>query len=174
VSPYGAAKAYAHHAVQAFRAAGVWAANGILYNHESPRRPPHFVTRKITAAAARIAAGSEEQLQLGNLDARRDWGFAGDYVRALWLMAQRDAPSDYVVATGVSRSVREFVEVAFAAVGISDWQRHVVVDSRQVRAADAVEQRGDPSRAHRELGWSPSVDFAELVAMLIQADQAGS
>jgi GDPmannose 4,6-dehydratase len=172
VSPYGAAKAFAHHAVSAYRAAGVWAAAAILYNHESPRRPDRFVTRKITAAVARIAEGSDEQLVLGNLEARRDWGYARDYMEAMTLLALRDQPSDYVVATGVSHSVRDFVATAFAHVGISDWQPRVATDPAYVRATDAAEQRGDASKARRELGWTTSVDFAGLVGLMVDADRA--
>jgi GDPmannose 4,6-dehydratase len=170
VSPYGAAKAFAHHAVVAFRGAGLWAANAILYNHESPRRPPQFVTRKITSAAARIGAGSPETLLLGNLDSRRDWGFAGDYMRALTLMARRPEPDDYVVATGVSRTVRDFVATAFAQAGVRDWERRVGHDPQFVRSVDAGEQRGDARKARRELGWEPLVDFPDLVKMMVAAE----
>jgi GDPmannose 4,6-dehydratase len=171
VSPYGAAKAFAHHAVSAYRAAGGWAAAAILFNHESPRRPEQFVTRKITRAVARIAEGGSDKLVLGNLEARRDWGFAGDYMRALSLIARQDVPSDFVVASGVGHSVREFVATAFAHVGISDWESMVTTDSALERAADAAEQRGDASRARRELGWEPSVGFAELIGLMVDADR---
>jgi len=172
VSPYGAAKAFAHHAVSAYRAAGVWASAAILYNHESPRRPEQFVTRKVTAAVARIAEGSDEQLVLGNLDARRDWGYARDYMHALVLMAAAEVPADYVIATGVSHTVRDFVATAFAHVGITDWQSRVGSDPSFTRATDASEQRGDASQARRELGWAPTVDFAELVGLMVDADRA--
>ena len=170
VSPYGAAKAFAHHAVAAYRAAGVWAAAAILYNHESPRRPDTFVTRKITSTVARIAAGSEENLVLGNLDARRDWGYARDYMQAMTLIAQQDEPSDYVVATGVSHTVRDFVAAAFAHVGVRDWESRVTSDPAFTRATDASEQRGDAGRIRRELGWAPSIDFAALVGLMVDAD----
>lgn len=172
VSPYGAAKAFAQHSVSAYRAAGVWAAAAILYNHESPRRPDKFVTRKITSAVARIAEGSDEQLVLGNLDARRDWGYARDYMQALTLLAAQDEPSDYVIATGVSHAVRDFVAVAFAHVGIADWQSRVTSDAAYHRATDAAEQRGDASKARRKLGWAPSIEFAELVGLMVDADRA--
>jgi len=172
VSPYGAAKALAHHAVSAYRSAGVWAAAAILYNHESPRRPEKFVTRKITAAVARIAEGSDETLMLGNLDARRDWGYARDYMQALVLMAGLEEPADFVIATGVSHTVRDFVAAAFEHVGIADWESRVGSDPSFTRATDASEQRGDASKARRELGWAPTVEFAELVGLMVDADRA--
>lgn len=171
-TPYGAAKAYAHHVVRAYRGAGAWAANAILYNHESPRRPEAFVTRKITAAAAAIAAGREERLVLGNLDVRRDWGFAGDYADALRRIARHPVPADFVVATGVSHSIADFVRTAFAEVGIHDWERYVVLDPALQRAGDADEQRGDATLARTVLGWAPTVDFAGLVRMMVDADRA--
>jgi GDPmannose 4,6-dehydratase len=172
VTPYGAAKAFAHHCVAAYRAAGVWAAAAILYNHESPRRPEQFVTRKITKAVARIAQGSDEPLVLGNLSARRDWGYARDYMEGLILIASTETPSDFVIATGVSHSVEDFVATAFAHVGISDWRAHVSTDTALERATDASEQRGNAAHAHRELGWTPSVDFTGLVGLMVDADRA--
>jgi GDPmannose 4,6-dehydratase len=172
VSPYGAAKAFAHHAVSAYRAAGGFAAAAILFNHESPRRPEQFVTRKITRAVARIATGSDEKLVLGNLEARRDWGYAADYMRAMAAIARQDAPSDFVVATGVCHSVRDFVATAFAHVGIAEWESLVTTDAALERAADASEQRGDATRARDVLGWAPTVDFAELVGLMVDADLA--
>jgi len=171
-TPYGAAKAYAHHVVRAYRGAGAWAANAILYNHESPRRPEAFVTRKITAAAAAIAAGRGARLVLGNLDARRDWGFAGDYTDALRRIARQADPRDFVIATGVSHSIADFVRTAFAEVGIDDWERHVVVDPALQRAGDADEQRGDATLARTVLGWTPTVGFAGLVRLMVDADRA--
>jgi GDPmannose 4,6-dehydratase len=170
VSPYGAAKAFAQHAVSAYRAAGVWAAAAILYNHESPRRPDKFVTRKITATVARIADGSDENLVLGNLDARRDWGYARDYMQAMTLMAGQAEPCDYVIATGVSHTVRDFVAAAFTHVGISDWESRVTSDPAFTRATDAGEQRGDATKIRRELGWAPSIDFASLVGLMVDTD----
>ncbi|GAA1728685.1 GDP-mannose 4,6-dehydratase [Microcella frigidaquae] len=170
VTPYGAAKALGHHLVQMYRAGGLPAANGILYNHESPRRPLAFVTRKITHGVAQIAAGRAETLTLGNLDARRDWGWAPDYAEALRLAA--DAPDDYIIATGVSHSVRDFVAAAFAAVGIDDWQPLVRQDPRFMRPNDAPEQRGDPSATEAALGWRRTVGFEELVAAMVAADLA--
>ena len=170
-SPYGAAKALAHHAVGAYRASGLWAASAILYNHESPRRPDTFVTRKITRSVATIAEGAGEPLVLGNLDARRDWGYAGDYMRALVRIATADRPDDYVVATGVSHSVRDFVALAFAHVGIGDWTQWVRSDPAFLRATDSSEQRGDASKAARELGWRPAIGLAELVGMMVDADR---
>jgi GDPmannose 4,6-dehydratase len=170
-TPYGAAKAYAHHIVAAYRSAGVWAASAILYNHESPRRPDTFVTRKITKAVAAIAAGSSERLVLGNLDVRRDWGFAGDYADALVRIAGQDEPRDFVIATGVSSSIADFVRLAFARVGISDWSAHVDLDPGLQRAGDADEQRGDASLARELLGWTPATDLAALVTMMVDADR---
>jgi GDPmannose 4,6-dehydratase len=172
-TPYGAAKAYAHHVVSAYRGAGAWAASAILYNHESPRRPDTFVTRKITRTVAAIAAGRAERLTLGNLDARRDWGYARDYADALVRMADQDRPRDFVVATGVSHSIADFVREAFARVGIADWEAYVAVDPALQRAGDANEQRGDASLARSVLGWAPTVDFAGLVALMVDADLAG-
>jgi GDPmannose 4,6-dehydratase len=172
VTPYGAAKAYAQHVVSAFRHSGVWAASAILYNHESPRRPETFVTRKITRAVAAIAAGRPERLTLGNVDARRDWGYAGDYADALVRIARHREPADFVIATGVSSTIADFVRLAFAHVGIADWDRHVDIDPALQRAGDAGEQRGDAGRARAELGWAPTVGLPGLVALMVDADRA--
>jgi len=170
-NPYGAAKAFAQHLVQAFRAQGVRASTAILFPHESPRRPAQFVSRKITRTVAAIAAGSDEQLVLGNLDARRDWGFAGDYARALQLIAAHEEPDDFVIATGESHSIRDFAAAAFEHAGVVDWERRVERSDEFVRPADAGELRGDATRARELLGWAPSVDFAGLVAMMVDADR---
>jgi GDPmannose 4,6-dehydratase len=143
--------------------------NGILFNHESPRRGIEFVTRKITDGVARIHRGLAEELRLGNLDAKRDWGYAGDYVEAMWLMLQQEEPDDYVIATGVSHSVREFVEMAFSSVGL-DWRDHVKMDERFMRPAEVPELRGDASKARDRLGWSPETPFEELVEMMVKYD----
>jgi GDPmannose 4,6-dehydratase len=172
VSPYGAAKAYAHHLVDVYRRRGLHAVSGILYNHESPRRPPQFVTRKITAAVAAIASGSHDRLRLGDLEVRRDWGWAPDYVEALVRAARADRPMDYVVATGVAHTVGDFVAAAFAHVGIADWSAHVDVDPALRRPIDARELVGDASRARDVLGWTPSVPFEEIVARMVDADLA--
>lgn len=171
-SPYGAAKAYAHGLVGAYRAAGVWAASAILYNHESPRRPPTFVTRKITSAAARIARGSTESLELGNLDARRDWGWAPDYVDALVRLSAVDRPEDLVIATGVSHSVEEFVEAAFRHAGVDDWRAHVQSSPDLRRSGDAPEHRGDASRAAELIGWRATLGFDDIVAAMVDHDLA--
>ncbi|MFN2519400.1 MAG: GDP-mannose 4,6-dehydratase [Jatrophihabitantaceae bacterium] len=171
-TPYGAAKALAHHAVEVYRSAGLAASSAILYNHESPRRPKHFVTRKITSAVARISCGSHEQLLLGNLEVRRDWGHAADYMRALTMIARHREPGDFVIASGVSRSVEDFVAAAFAYVGIDDWSRHVGVDPALLRAGDPFEKRGDPTRARQVLGWAPEITFEGLVAAMVDADLA--
>jgi GDPmannose 4,6-dehydratase len=171
VTPYGVAKAYAHFITLSYRRRyGLHASSGILYNHESPRRPPDFVTRKISRAAASISLGLEREVSLGDLDARRDWGYAGDYVRAMWLMVQRETPSDYLVATGETHSVRELAQCAFARVGL-DWEDHVRVDEAFVRGkAELHDLVGDASKAREELGWAPSVDFEGLVHLLVDAD----
>lgn len=173
LNPYGAAKAYAHLMVDVYRTRGLHASSLVLYNHESPRRPERFVTRKITSTVAAIAQGRAHELVLGNLDARRDWGWAPDYVAAMSLAAAAPQPGDYVVATGRSRSVREFVASAFDHVGIEDWTDLVVVDPSFVRPADATDLVGDASRARTHLGWSPSVTFTDLVAQMVDADLAG-
>ena len=173
LSPYGAAKAFTLHAVQAFRARyGVHASVGILFNHESPRRPEQFVTRKLTRAAAAISLGLEDHVDLGNLDARRDWGFAGDYTRAMQLMVRADEPDDYVVATGEARSVRNFAEAAFGAAGL-DWRDHVRTDESLRRGeTDARVLLGDATRASERLGWRPEVTFDELVRLMVHSDVA--
>ncbi|MGY2701601.1 GDP-mannose 4,6-dehydratase [Nocardioides sp. HB32] len=173
VNPYGAAKAFAHHMVDVYRHRELHAVSAILYNHESPRRPDHFVTRKITSTAAAIAQGRADVLALGNLHARRDWGWAPDYVDAMVRAARADVPRDYVVATGVGRSVRDFVAAAFARAGLSDWERYVVVDPEFVRPADPTELVGDATLARTALGWSPTVGFDEIVGRMVDADLDG-
>jgi GDPmannose 4,6-dehydratase len=171
-SPYGVAKVYAHFATLNYRESyNLFAVSGILFNHESPRRGLEFVTRKISYGAARISAGLDEELRLGNLDARRDWGYAGDYVEAMWLMLQRPDPRDYVIATGVEHSVRDFVQAAFEHVGLEP-DPHVVIDPSLMRPAEVDHLVGDASRARAELGWEPRVSFAELVTLMVDADVA--
>jgi GDPmannose 4,6-dehydratase len=171
-SPYGVAKLYGHWITVNFRESyGMYAVSGILFNHESPRRGTEFVTRKITLAAARIAAGKQKELRLGNLDARRDWGFTGDFVEAMRLMLQQDEPQDYVIGTGSTHTVQEFVDAAFDHVGL-DWRRHVVIDPKLVRPAEVDLLISNPRRAREELGWTPKVSFAELVRMMVDADVA--
>lgn len=170
-SPYAIAKILAHHATRMYRDAyGMYAATGICFNHESPRRGHNFVTRKVAAAVARIAVGLQPKLHLGNLDARRDWGFAGDYVEAMWLTLQHSEPDDFVIATGESHPVREFVELAFARVGITDWQQYVVKDPRFLRPLDVLDLIGDNSKARSVLGWKPTVRFEELVNLMVDAE----
>ncbi|MHB1340732.1 MAG: GDP-mannose 4,6-dehydratase [Coriobacteriia bacterium] len=170
VTPYGSSKAYAHLLVQNVRNGwGMFACSGILYNHESPLRPTSFVTRKITDGVARIKLGLASELRLGNLDAARDWGFAGDYVEAMWLMLQAESPDDYVVASGEAHTVRDFCEVAFARVGL-DWEDFVVVDSEFFRPVDRQAPAGDASKARDILGWIPKSTFSGLVAMMVDAD----
>ena len=169
-SPYGAAKAYAHHLVGVYRGTGMHAVSVLLYNHESPRRPPAFVTRKITRAAARISQGRQDELVLGNMDVRRDWGWAPDYVDGLVRALRHDEPQDYVLATGQAHTVRDFVTAAFARVGIEDWSGLVRVDPAFVRPADIAVLVGDATRAREVLGWSPTVAFDELVARMVEAD----
>jgi GDPmannose 4,6-dehydratase len=171
VTPYGVAKAYAHFITRSYRRRyGLHASSGILYNHESPRRPLDFVTRKVSHAAAAISLGLERDVSLGDLDARRDWGYAGDYVRAMWLMLQQPEPDDYVIASGESHSVRELVDRAFSRAGL-DWEEHVRIDDSLVRGkAELHDLVGDPSRARERLGWSPTVDFDELVNLLVDSD----
>jgi GDPmannose 4,6-dehydratase len=169
-SPYGVAKAYGHWVTVNYRESyGLWAASGILFNHESPRRGREFVSRKITDGVARIKLGLARELRLGNLEAQRDWGFAGDYVRAMWLMLQRERPADYVIATGRKHTVRQLAELAFARAGLRAAD-HVVVDPALYRPAEVNTLRGDASRARAELGWEPTVSFEELVAMMVDAD----
>jgi GDPmannose 4,6-dehydratase len=171
-SPYGVAKVYAHWiTVNAREAYGLHASSGILFNHESPRRGVEFVTRKITRAAARIALKKDEDLHLGNLDARRDWGFAGDYVRAMWRMVQEDRADDFVIATGSTHTVREVCEVAFGTLGL-DWERHVKVDERFLRPADVQALVGDASKARTRLDWRPAVSFGELIRKMTESDLA--
>jgi len=171
VTPYGVAKAYGHLIVRSYRKRyGLYACSGILYNHESPRRPLDFVTRKVAHAAASISLGLSGELWLGDLDARRDWGYAADYVRAMALMVRQEEPGDYVIATGVGHSVRELVEIAFGRVGL-DWQEYVHIDESLVRgAAELHDLVGDASKAREQLGWSPTVDFEGLVHLLVDAD----
>jgi GDPmannose 4,6-dehydratase len=169
-SPYGVAKAYAHHITVNYRESyDLFAVSGILFNHESPRRGLEFVTRKISDGVARIKLGLAEELRLGNTEARRDWGFAGDYVRAMWLMLQQDEPRDYVVATGVEHSVQDFVDRAFAAAELEQDDR-VVIDSGLLRPAEVDHLIGDASRARDELGWEPEVSFDRLVEMMVESD----
>jgi GDPmannose 4,6-dehydratase len=169
-SPYGVAKLYGHWITVNFRESyGMYAVSGILFNHESPRRGTEFVTRKITLAAARIAAGKQKDLKLGNLDARRDWGFTGDFVEAMRLMLQQAEPQDYVIGTGETHTVQEFVDAAFAHVGL-DWRKHVVIDPKLVRPAEVDLLISNPRRAREELGWTPKVSFPELVRMMVDAD----
>jgi GDPmannose 4,6-dehydratase len=171
-SPYGVAKVYGHYITMNYRESyGMFACSGILFNHESPRRGLEFVTRKITNGAAKIKLGLTHELTLGNLDSQRDWGFAGDYVNAMYLMMQQDTPDDFVVATGETHSVREFCEIAFAHLGL-DYRDHVVSDARFLRPAEVDLLIGDPSKAAARLGWAPRVSFAELVTMMIESDLA--
>jgi len=171
-SPYGVAKVYGHWITVNYRESyGLFACSGILFNHESPRRGLEFVTRKVTDAAARIKLGLSTELRLGNLDARRDWGFAGDYVEAMWLMLQQDEPDDFVISTGETRSVQELVESAFGAAGV-DWREHVVLDPKFIRPAEVDLLVGDPSKARAKLGWKPKVAFAELIKDMVEADLA--
>ena len=169
-SPYGASKLYAHWITINYRESyGLFACAGILFNHESPRRGREFVTRKITHGVARIKCGLDEKLPLGNLDPRRDWGYAGDYVRAMWMMLQQDDPDDYVIATGTSRTVGEFCEVAFAHAGL-DWRQYVVVDERFLRPAEVYTLLGDATKAREKLGWAPEVGFEEMVQQMVDWD----
>ena len=169
-SPYGVAKVYGHHITVNYRESyGLYAVSGILFNHESSRRGLEFVARKISDGFTRINFGLADELRLGNLEAKRDWGYAGDYVRAMWLMLQQDEPRDYVVATGEEHSVREFVEIAFAHAGLDPWQ-HVVPDADFVRPAEVDHLVGDATRARAELGWQPTVSFRELVETMVDAD----
>jgi GDPmannose 4,6-dehydratase len=169
-SPYGVSKVFAHYITVNYRESyDLFAVSGMLFNHESPRRGLEFVTRKVTDAVARIKLGLTDSLSLGNLDAHRDWGFAGDYVVAMWLMLQQERPDDYVIATGVSHSVRELVEVAFGHVGL-DWRKHVRLDPKLIRPAEVEHLIGDSSKARRQLGWLPAVEFAGLIKMMVDAD----
>ena len=169
-SPYGVAKVYGHWITVNYRESyNLYAVSGILFNHESPRRGIEFVTRKVTDGVARIKLGLARELRLGNLEARRDWGFAGDYVDAMWRMLQQPSPKDYVIGTGRTHSVSELVEAAFGHVGL-DWRKHVVTDPKYIRPAEVDLLQADPSKAQRELGWTPTVGFHELVAMMVDAD----
>ncbi len=169
-SPYACAKVYAHWQTVNYRESyNLFACNGILFNHESPRRGETFVTRKITRAIARIVAGKQKNLYMGNLDAKRDWGYAKDYVRAMWLMLQESAPDDYVIATGETHSVREFLDIAFGYVNLN-WQDYVEFDQRYLRPAEVELLIGDPTKARQKLGWEPSITFAQLVALMVEAD----
>jgi GDPmannose 4,6-dehydratase len=169
-SPYGVAKVYGHWITVNYRESfGMYCVSGILFNHESPRRGREFVTRKVTDGVARIKLGLAKELRLGNLDAKRDWGFAGDYVRAMWLMLQQDQPDDYVIATGETHTVKSLVELAFTAVDL-DWQKYVVTDPSLVRPAEVDLLIGDPTKANRQLGWKPEVSFPQLVEMMVKAD----
>ena len=169
-SPYGVSKMYAHWITVNYRESyNMYSCAGILFNHESPRRGLEFVTRKITRAVARIKLGLDKDLRLGNLDARRDWGYAGDFVKAMWLMLQQEEPRDYVVATGVDRTIRDFCEVAFAYLDL-DWKEYVVVDEKFLRPAEVHILRGDPCRAREDLGWEPEISFEELVEMMVDRD----
>jgi GDPmannose 4,6-dehydratase len=169
-SPYGVAKVYGHWITVNYRESyGLFACSGILFNHESPRRGLEFVTHKVTYGAARIKLGLADNLHLGNLQARRDWGYAGDYVQAMWLMLQQDGPDDYVVATGVTHSVQELCEVAFGYLDL-DWRKYVVSDPQFFRPAEVDLLVGDPSKAHAKLGWEPSISFEELIRLMVDAD----
>jgi GDPmannose 4,6-dehydratase len=170
-SPYGVSKVFGHHTTINYRESyDLFACSGILFNHESRRRGLEFVTRKVTNAVARIKLGLQNELALGNLGARRDWGFAGDYVRAMWLMLQQPGPDDYVIGTGVTHSVRQMVAAAFAAADIDDWEKYVVVDDRYLRPADVEELVADASKARRVLGWEPTVGFDELITGMVRSD----
>jgi GDPmannose 4,6-dehydratase len=169
-SPYGVSKVFAHYITVNYRESyDMFAVSGMLFNHESPRRGLEFVTRKVTDAVARIKLGVQDTLSLGNLDAHRDWGFAGDYVHAMWLMLQQERADDYVIATGISHSVRDLVEVAFGHAGL-DWQKHVSLDPKLIRPAEVEHLIGDSTKARTQLGWQPSVDFTGLVKMMVDAD----
>ncbi len=171
-SPYGVAKVYGHWITVNYRESyNLFAVSGILFNHESPRRGLEFVTRKVTDGVARIKLGMSRELRLGNLDSRRDWGFAGDYVEAMWRMLQQEQPKDFVIGTGVTHSVKDLVEAAFQHVGL-DWQAHVVQDPKFLRPAEVDLLLADPGAAERELGWKPTVDFRSLVTMMVDADLA--
>lgn len=172
-SPYGCAKVFGHDITVNYRESyGIYACSGILFNHEGPRRGLEFVTRKISNTAARIKLGVEKELVMGNLDAKRDWGYAGDYVRAMWMMLQQDQPDDYVVATGETHSIEEFLTLAFQEVGLDDWRNYVRQDPRFFRPAEVDLLIGDPTKAREKLGWIPEVDFKSLVSMMVQNDLA--
>lgn len=170
-SPYAVSKVFGHYMTINYRESyGLFACSGILFNHESPRRGLEFVTRKITDSVAQIKLGLAKELRLGNLDAKRDWGYAGDYVKAMWLMLQQDKPEDFVIGTGVNHSVQEFVEESFKVAGIKNWQKLIKVDEKYLRPADVMELRADWSKAKNKLDWKPKVDFKGLVKMMVEAD----
>jgi GDPmannose 4,6-dehydratase len=172
-SPYGVAKVFGHYTTMNYREAyGIHASSGILFNHEGPRRGLEFVTRKVTNSVARIKLGLQEEISLGNLDSSRDWGYAGDYVEAMWMMLQQQEPDDYVIATGETHSIRELLQTAFRLAGIEDWQSHVKQDPRFMRPAEVDLLIGDASKAHAKLGWKPRVSFEELVTMMYENDLA--
>ncbi|WP_329182249.1 GDP-mannose 4,6-dehydratase [Streptomyces sp. NBC_01477] len=172
-SPYGVAKTFGHYMTVNYRESyGLHASSGILFNHESPRRGPEFVTRKVSQGVSRMALGLQDRIVLGNLDARRDWGFAGDYVEAMWLMLQQPDPDDYVIATGRQKSVRELLDVAFACVGVDDWTDLVVVDEENVRPAEVDSLIGDASKAEDRLAWRPKMSFEELIRLMVESDLA--
>lgn len=171
-SPYGVAKVYGHYITVNYRESyNLYAVSGILFNHESPRRGLEFVTRKVTDGVAKIKLGLQKELRLGNLDARRDWGFAGDYVEAMWLMLQQDTPDDYVIATGETRTVKELVQIAFGRVGL-DWEKYVKIDPAFIRPAEVDLLIGDPAKANKKLGWKPKVSFEEMIGMMVDSDLA--
>jgi GDPmannose 4,6-dehydratase len=170
-SPYGVAKAFGHHMTINYRESyGMHASSGILFNHESPRRGPEFVTRKVTLAAARIASGKQDKLVMGNLDAKRDWGFAGDYVDAMWRMLQQPNADDYVVSTGETHTIEELLEVAFEAAGLKDWQNFVEQSPEFMRPAEVDLLIGDATKAKKVLDWEPKVSFKELITMMVESD----
>jgi GDPmannose 4,6-dehydratase len=169
-NPYGAAKMFAHHITINYRESyGTFACSCIAFNHESPRRGPEFVTRKVSREVARIKLGLADKLKMGNLESRRDWGFSGDYVRAMWLMLQQPAANDFVIATGITHSVKELLEIAFSHVGL-DWHKHVEIDPALVRPVEEGPLSGDASKANRILGWKPTITFEEMVRMIVDAD----
>ncbi len=169
-SPYGVAKIYGHWITVNYRESfGLYGCSGILFNHESPRRGIEFVTRKVTNSVAKIKCGMAKELRLGNLEAKRDWGFAGDYVEAMWLMLQQDTPDDYIIATGETHTVNEWVEIAFRSVGLN-WEDYVVIDPKYIRPAEVDLLLGDSEKAKKKLGWKPSVDFEQLIEMMVQQD----
>jgi GDPmannose 4,6-dehydratase len=171
-SPYGVAKVYGHYITVNYRESyNLYAVSGILFNHESPRRGLEFVTRKVTDGVAKIKLGLQKELRLGNLDARRDWGFAGDYVEAMWLMLQQDTPDDYVIATGETRTVKELVQIAFDRAGL-DWEKYVKIDPAFIRPAEVDLLIGDPAKAKKQLGWKPKVSFEEMISMMVDSDIA--
>ncbi len=174
-SPYGVSKVYGHYMTINYRESyGMHASSGILFNHESPRRGPEFVTRKISQAVARISLGLQDDITLGNLDARRDWGYAGDYVEAMWRMLQQDEADDYVIATGETHSIRDYLDLAFRHIGVEDWAHLVKQDPRFMRPAEVELLIGDATKAKDKLGWTPTVSFAELVAMMVDSDIAAA